>query len=539
MKIKGRLVDIHLSEIYRAEIYFSEEGIKSIKRCSRSPEYFILPGLIDSHIHIESSMVTPGAFASIAACHGTAGVVSDPHEIANVAGMKGVKFMINDSKKVPLYFWFGAPSCVPATQFETSGEELGPDDIKTLLKRDDIKYLSEMMNFPGVVFNDRNVIKKLKIARELGKPIDGHAPGLTGEPLRIYINSGISTDHECSRIEEALEKISLGMKILIREGSAARNLESLKDLYRTHPDKVMLCSDDIHPEMLKAGHINKLVSRLIKDGYDVFDVIRSCTLNPVLHYGLEAGLLRCGDPADFIIVDDLYKMNIIENWIKGNKIFGEGKILFDYLKGKTVNKFKSSLINESDIRVGRSGGQMRVIKATDGELITGSFFSSSGNSEIVTSDTENDILKIVVKDRYNDRPPSVAFINGFGLRNGAFASSVAHDSHNIICVGADDNSITRCINEIIRLKGGLAVCSEGKVSALQLSIGGIMSDASCKDVGTAYEKLTWLVSRLGCILSAPFMTLSFMALLVIPELKISDRGLFDGNKFEFTALFKD
>lgn len=539
MKIKGRLVDIHLSEIYRAEIDFSEEGFKSIKRCSRSPDYYILPGLIDSHVHIESSMVTPGAFASIAACHGTAGVVSDPHEIANVLGMEGVSFMINDSKKVPMYFWFGAPSCVPATQFETSGAVLDIDDIKTLLKRNDIKYLSEMMNFQGVVNNDRNVIKKLKIARELRKPVDGHAPGLTGEHLRIYINSGISTDHECSRIEEALEKISLGMKILIREGSAARNLESLKDLYRTHPDKVMLCSDDIHPEMLKAGHINKLVSRLIKDGYDVFDVIRSCTLNPVLHYGLEAGLLRCGDPADFIIVDDLYEMNIIENWIKGNKIFSGGKILFDYLKGKAVNKFKSSLISESDIMVGRSGGQMRVIKASDGELITGSFFSSSGYSEIVTSDTENDILKIVVKDRYNDRPPSVAFINGFGLRNGAFASSVAHDSHNIICVGADDNSITKCINEIIRLKGGLAVCSEGKVSSLQLSIGGIMSDASCNDVAAVYEKLTRLVSGSGCMLSAPFMTLSFMALLVIPELKISDRGLFDGNKFEFTALFKD
>ncbi|MGD0583142.1 MAG: adenine deaminase [Bacteroidales bacterium] len=539
MKIKGRLLDIHLSEIYRAEIDFSEKGIKSIKRCKSSPDVYLLPGLIDAHVHIESSMVTPGAFAMMAARHGTIGVVSDPHEIANVMGMNGIDFMINDSKKVPLYFWYGAPSCVPATNFETNGALIGIEEIRILLERKEIKYLSEMMNFPGVISGDEKVIDKIEVARSLGKPIDGHAPGLTGMQLTKYIGSGISTDHECSTMDEALEKITLGMKILIREGSAAKNLESLKDLFKMYPEKVMLCSDDIHPEMLQKRHINKLVSRLINEGYDTFNVIRSCTFNPVMHYGLEAGLLRSGDSADFIVVDDPGKMNILETWIRGKKIYSEGKIFFDYLKGEPINKFNSSEIEEKDIKVRRSGQRIRVIKASDGELLTGSFFTSSGNSEFITSDTKNDILKIVVKERYNDQSPSVAFINGFGLRNGAFGSSVAHDSHNIICVGTDDKSITECINEITRLKGGLAVCSEGKVSSLRLNIGGIMSDDSCDNVADAYEKLTRIVSASGCRIAAPFMTLSFMALLVIPELKISDRGLFDGKKFEFTNLFED
>jgi adenine deaminase len=407
------------------------------------------------------------------------------------------------------------------------------------LKRKEIKYLSEMMNFPGVIYDDITVHEKIKIARDFGKPIDGHAPGVTGESLKKYILAGITTDHECSSIEEAREKIGLGMKILIREGSAARNLDSLKDLYRTNPQKLMLCSDDIHPEMLQKRHINKLVSRLINEGYDIFDVVRSCTMNPVNHYGLEAGLLRPGDSADFIIVDDPTKMNIKETWIQGKKVFENGKVCFSYSKGEAINNFNCSEVDLIDISRMKLGRRMKVIEASNGELLTSEYIADTGDAEFIASIPSKDILKIIVKDRYNDMPSSVGFIKGFGLKEGAFASSVAHDSHNIICVGADDVSMVNCINEIVRLKGGLAVSSSGKINSLQLNIGGIMSDDSCSGVANKYEELTSLVIKQGCTLSAPFMTLSFMALLVIPILKISDRGLFDVNKFSFTSLFAD
>lgn len=539
MKIFGKMVDIHLSQVYSAVISVSNGKIESVDRSDVNKGNYIMPGLIDAHVHIESSMITPAAFAEIAVTHGTIGVVSDPHEIANVAGMDGVNFMIENGKKCPLYFWFGAPSCVPATDFETSGGVIGVKEIKWLLKRKEIKYLSEMMNFPGVIYDDRTVCEKIRIAKELEKPIDGHAPGLTGESLKKYISAGISTDHECNSLKEAREKISMGMMILIREGSAARNLDALKDLFRTDPRMLMLCSDDIHPEMLEKRHINKLVSKLINEGYDIFDVVRSCTMNPVNHYGLEAGLLRPGDSADFIIVDDPGKMNIIETWIHGEKVCSNGKACFRYSKSDPINNFNCSEIDLNDILVKRQGRRLMVIEAFNGELLTGEHLADTGKSEFITSNPSEDLLKIVVKDRYNDQPPSVGFIRGFGLKKGAFASSVAHDSHNIICVGADDNSIVNCINEIVRLNGGLAVSTEGKINSLQLNIGGIMSDDSCSVVANKYKELTRMVINQGCSLSAPFMTLSFMALLVIPSLKISDRGLFDVNKFSFTSLFTD
>lgn len=539
MKIFGRLIDIHLSQIYSAVISISNGKIESVERSEEKGGYYIMPGLIDAHVHIESSMVTPGAFAEMAVRHGTIGVVSDPHEIANVVGIAGVNFMVEDARKCPMYFWFGAPSCVPATDFETSGGVIGIKEIEELLEKNEIKYLSEMMNFPGVIYNDKTVYEKIKIARKFGKPIDGHAPGLTGESLKKYVSSGITTDHECSSLEEAREKISLGMKILIREGSAARNLNALKDLFRTDAEMLMLCCDDIHPEMLGKGHINKRVSKLINDGYDIFDVVKSCTMNPVNHYGLEAGLLRPGDSADFIVVNDPSMMNIIETWIQGKKVFGNGKVCFSYAKGNTVNNFNCSEVNVKDIAVKKKGSKLRVIEAFNGKLLTSEYVTDAGQSEFTTSISSKDILKIVVKDRYNDLPPSIGFIKGFGLKSGAFASSVAHDSHNIICVGTDDASMIDCINEIVRLKGGLAVSNEGKINSLQLNIGGIMSDESCSGVADKYEELSHLIIKLGCSLSAPFMTLSFMTLLVIPNLKISDRGLFDVNKFSFTSLFTD
>jgi adenine deaminase len=484
-------------------------------------------------------MVTPGSFALAAVSRGTVAVVSDPHEIANVLGAEGVRYMIRDSKKVPMKFYFGAPSCVPATSFETSGATIGPDEIRELLEKDDLKYLSEMMNYPGVIYNDPEVNKKIEIARKLKRPIDGHAPGLSGELLKKYISAGITTDHECTTIKEAREKIALGMKVLIREGSAAKNMNELKDLIRTNPDMVMLCSDDLHPEMLARGHVNRLAARLISEGYDLFDVIRSYTLNPVKHYKLDVGLLKPGDPADFIIVNDLHKMDIRETWINGEKVYENDKVLFDYPGAEPVNKFNCSVINPGDIRVPKDGRTMRVIEAFDGALITKESRVKPDNNEVINSNVEIDILKIIVKDRYNDSPPVAAFIKGFGLRSGAFASSVAHDSHNIICIGTNDGDIADAVNEVIRMKGGLAVANRGTINSLQLPVAGIMSGQPVDKVAAAYQDLSDKVKANGCKMSAAFMTLSFMTLLVIPELKLSDKGLFDGNKFRLVPLFVD
>ena len=537
MKVSGQLVDIHNRDIYPAVIEIKDGHIASIEKVDFASEFFILPGLIDAHIHIESSMITPGAFALTAVKHGTCGVVSDPHEIANVLGIEGVEFMIDDAKKVPLNFFFGAPSCVPATSFETNGASLNVIEIEKLLLKNDIKYLSEMMNFPGVIFGNREVMEKIECAKKFNKPVDGHAPGLTGENLKKYVEAGITTDHECSNIKEAEEKISLGMKILIREGSAARNLDSLKNLYKDYPEMVMLCSDDLHPDTLKKRHINKLIGKLIEEGYNMFEVIRSATINPNEHYGLNMGLLRKGDSADFILVDSLEKMNVHETWIKGNKVFSEGKVLFEYEIGSSVNKFNCQPLEEKDIKVRNEFSDIRVIAAVEGELLTGELHRSSGKAEIIEADIHNDTLKIVVKDRYKNSPPAIGFITGFRLKKGAFASSIAHDSHNIIAVGTNDSDIIAAINDIINLKGGLAVSSDGTVNSVQLNIGGIMTTRSCDEIAKDYEHLNQLVESLGCTMKSPFMTLSFMALLVIPDLKIGDRGLFDVRKFEPVSLF--
>lgn len=537
MMISGLLVDVAGADIYPALVHIKDGRISAVEKRREADPVFILPGFIDSHIHIESSMVTPGAFAQAAVRHGTTTVISDPHEIANVCGLDGVEFMIKDAEKVPVKFWFGAPSCVPATAFESSGAVISSQEIETLLERKEIRYLSEMMNFPGVIFNDKEVLRKLGAAKKMNKPVDGHAPGLTGSDLKKYVDAGISTDHECSSIEEAKEKLALGMKILIREGSAARNLEELKSLITTDTDNVMLCSDDLHPEMLVKRHINKIAARLISGDFDVFKVLRSCTLNPALHYGMEAALLRPGDPADFIIVKDLKQMDVLETWIDGRKVFDRGSVLFEYNGGKETNNFNCSEIKEQMIRVLRKGNTMQVIEAFDGELLTKKIITGTGTGEFIEAETAEDILKIIVKERYKDAPPVTGFIKGFGLKTGAFASSVAHDSHNIICVGTNDHDIVAAINEIVSMRGGLSVSSGGKTTSLRLPIGGIMSDHSCSEVADSYEALSNRVRELGCSLKAPYMTLSFMALLVIPELKIGDRGLFDVNKFSPTSLF--
>jgi len=537
MKVEGRVVDIHNRRIINAAITVKEGIIIAIKNSDIITNKLILPGLIDSHVHIESSMLTPGSFAVACVPHGTIGVISDPHEIANVMGTRGIDYMIKESQSVPVKFWFGAPSCVPATKFETSGGKIAAEEVRKLLERVEVKYLAEMMNFPGVINGDKEILKKIGAAKEAGKKIDGHAPGLSGERLRKYAGAGISTDHECSTIEEAREKISYGMKILIREGSAARNLEALEDLYNTEPSEVMLCSDDLHPEMLQKGHINKLIARLINKGYDRYDVIRSATLNPVEHYGLEAGLLREGDAADFIIVDSLEEMNVRETWISGRKVFDNGRVLFRFEPGIPVNAFNCSEISAQEIKVKNQKKRFRIIHAYDGLLLTYEETGGRVSGEYVEASPGEDLLKLVVKDRYNDAPPASAFIRGFNLKKGAFASSVAHDSHNIIAIGTNDEDIVTAINEIIKLKGGLAVSKASTTDSLKLDVAGIMSTKQCREVASRYEFLSNRVKSMGCTMAAPFMTLSFMALLVIPELKLSDRGLFDGRKFCHVPLF--
>ncbi|HBE42881.1 MAG TPA: adenine deaminase [Bacteroidales bacterium] len=539
MKIEGNIVDVHSRKIFGGEINIEGSRISEIRYKENSGGGFIMPGLIDAHIHIESSMITPGSFATAAVSRGTTGTISDPHEIANVLGIEGVNFMIEDGRKTPFKFYFGAPSCVPATDFETGGARIGEEEIRDLLMRVEIKYLAEVMNYPGVINGDKDLLGKIEIARQLNKPVDGHAPGITGSPLRKYIGAGISTDHECNSLEEALEKISLGMKIIIREGSAGRNLDALRDLYRIHPGMIMLSSDDIHPEMLKNRHLDKLISRLVNEGYDLFDVIRSATVNPALHYDLDAGLLRPGDNADFIVTDSIEEMNVLETWINGKKVYDRGKVLFEYKPGKPVNKFNCSQIHKDELLIRNRAPEIRIITAFDGDLFTKEIIHESGNEHIVKTDSTQDILKIVVKDRYMDGAPAVAFIRGFGLKSGAFAGSVAHDSHNIIAIGVKDEDIVSVINEIIRLKGGLAVTDGEKIHSLQLNVAGIMSDRPCNEVAEDYLNLSQIVKGLGSTMSAPFMTLSFMALLVIPELKLSDKGLFDGKAFRYVPLFVD
>ena len=539
MKISGKIVDVHQRRIYHGTVTISAGIIESVEESESGPDDYIMPGLTDAHVHIESSMLVPSHFAVAAVRQGTVAVVADPHEIGNVLGRKGIRFMIDNANSVPLKTVFGAPSCVPATDLESSGARIDEKDIIELLQDENIGFLAEMMNYPGVVRGDRMVLRKLKAAQKAGVPVDGHAPGLRGKDLIKYIKAGISTDHECTTLDEAREKIAGGMKILIREGSAAKNLDALAPLIESNPDDVMLCSDDMHPETLEKGHINKIVARLIRMGYDIFSVIRAASVNSAQHYSLKTGLLRPGDAADFIVTDDPEKMNIKQTFINGDCVYDGHKTLFSPGEVAAVNHFNCSHLLPGDIKVANTGKQIRVIIAHNGELLTGSETADAGAGRYVEARPEEDLLKIVVKERYNDKPPAVAFIRGFGMKSGAMASSVAHDSHNIIAVGTNDRDIITAINMISEARGGMSVVSGEGAQILKLPVAGIMSDIPVTAMARKYERLSESVRSLGCRLDAPFMTLSFMALLVIPELKISDRGLFDGVAFRHVPLFVD
>ncbi len=536
--IKGNLVDVWKKEIYAAEVVVENGKIKSINKIENPNseiKTFLLPGFIDAHVHIESSMLIPSEFARLASVHGTVATVSDPHEIANVCGFQGIEFMIENGNKVPFKFYFGAPSCVPATVFETSGASLESDAVKKLLEKDEIKYLSEMMNFPGVLNGDKEALKKIKAAHELNKPVDGHAPGLRGELAKKYIDAGISTDHECFTKEEALDKLKYGMKILIREGSAAKNFEALIDLLNDHENEIMFCSDDKHPDSLVAGHINQLCARAVSKNIDIFKIIKAACVNPVLHYRLDAGLLREGDAADFIVVEDLKNFIVLQSFIDGKLVAEDGKTLIESVEISPINNFDCEEIRVEDLKIfSKENKKIQVIEAFDGQLITNKIEQEliAKNGEL-QNDIENDILKIVVVNRYKKCPVAKAFIKNFALKRGAIASSVAHDSHNIIAVGVDNENIVSAVNLIIKEKGGVSCSDNENKMILSLPVAGLMSAQNGYKVAEDYTKIDAMAKALGSKLSAPFMTLSFMALLVIPHLKLSDKGLFDGDKFKF------
>jgi adenine deaminase len=536
--ISGQLVDVHQRRIYPARISIAEGRIHRIQPVDSAHSQFIMPGFIDAHIHIESSMLVPSAFARMAVLHGTVATVSDPHEIANVCGCAGVDYMIENAAKVPLKFFFGAPSCVPATPFETAGAVISPDDITMLLQRPEIKYLAEMMNFPGVLMRDEQVMQKLQAARSAGKPVDGHAPGLHGAVAARYAAEGISTDHECFTLEEALDKLAAGMIVIIREGSAAKNFDALQSLLQSHPGKVMFCSDDKHPDDLIKGHINKMVQRALHAGYNLFDVLHAACELPVRHYGLEVGLLREGDSADCIVVDNLQDINVLQTYINGQLVADKGHCLFEAVPAVAINQFAIGPkdVSAFQLKVNRNMEQVScpVIEALDGQLITRCNTDTLPVKEgLVRTDVERDLLKIVVVNRYQEAEVAVGFIKNFGLKRGALASSVAHDSHNIVCVGVTDEAIAAAVNAIVESKGGISVFDGVRIHRMALPVAGLMSLEDASATASAYESLDAAAKSLGCRLHAPFMTLSFMALPVIPSLKMTDKGLFDVDAFAF------
>lgn len=543
MTLEGNLVDVINRDIYPARISISDGKIINIEKCDLAFDNYILPGLIDSHVHIESSMLIPSRFAQLVVPRGTVAVVSDPHEIANVLGVEGVQYMMNDAEKVPLKCFFGVPSCVPATSFETSGCVITSKEVEELLNKD-TWFLAEMMNFPGVIYEDKEVWEKLNLAKQYSVPIDGHAPGLKGSDLVKYAKGGITTDHENSSIEEALEKIKLGIKAQIREGSAARNFEALHSLIGLEPNNTMLCTDDSHPDLIiNKGHIDRLIRLGLSKGYSIFDLYKVAVINPIEHYNLPVGLLKIGDDADFIEVNNLEDFDILSTYIKGEKVAEDNKALFELPKTELVNKFNCSKKEIKDIRVVTpiDNPTIKVIEAEDGELLTNEFIwqTNYNKGDEIVSDEANDILKIAVVNRYNNAPPVVGFIKNFGLKKGALASTVAHDSHNIVAIGCSDESLLKVINSVIDSTGGIVAANDSDTVLLELPVAGLMTDKPGHEVADKYEKLNAFVADLGCKMSAPFMTLAFMSLLVIPSLKIGDKGLFNVNSFSFTDLFVD
>jgi adenine deaminase len=537
-QIEGNIVDIETRTIFKGRIVYSNTIKKIEKDESIKSDVYILPGLIDAHVHIESSMCTPVKYSEQALKHGVVSAVTDPHEIANVCGVNGVKYMVKNAEQTPMKLYFGAPSCVPATPFESSGAQISSNDIEYLFKNNICSHLSEMMNFPGLLNGDEEVLKKIEIAKNYNKQIDGHAPLLTGEDLIKYYNAGIVTDHECTGIAEAEEKIQLGFKIMLRKSSASNDFEKLYSLIEKFPESIMLCTDDCHPDDLVKGYINDMVKYLLNKNYSIFDVLTAATKNANHHFKLNVGMLQHNDPADFIVVDNLADFNIQTTVLDGITVYDAGEhILLDQVETESINNFYINKINKKDICIKNLSNSFKVIDLIDNSLLTNSFIATLPDKYgFIESNIDKDILKIVVLNRYQKAKPAIGFIHGFNIKSGTIATTVAHDSHNIVAVGSDDIEIVNAISTVQKLQGGMVYVNGNDKFELPLPIAGIMSDKNCKYVANKYEEITAKVKQNGCKLHAPFMTLSFMSLLVIPELKLGDKGLFDVTKFEFTDL---
>jgi adenine deaminase len=542
-KLSGQVVDLLQRKIYPGEVEVSEGRISSVRRLLSAPPELICPMFVDAHGHPESSMLLPAEFARLAFVHGTGAFVSDPHEIGNVLGEAGIEYLIENGATRPFCFAWGAPSCVPATPFETAGAELGAEAVDRLLARPEVTHLSEVMAFPLAIAGEPSLLDKIEAAKRRGKPVDGHAPGLRGDGVRAYFGRGISTDHECFTLEEAEEKLACGVKIIIREGSAAKNFEALYPLIESAPEMTMFCTDDIHPNDLVAGHINALCARAIAKGIDPLKVFQTACLNPVRHYRLPLGLLQPGDRADLVRLESLASCKVLETYAAGQCVAKDGKPLLESIPWREINNWSASPISTTDLKISAAGGKVRSIQIVPGQLVSG--------ERIVPAEIEDgyavscpirDILKIVVVNRYRPAKPAIAFVSGFGLDRGAVASSVAHDSHNIVAVGASDEDLAAAINMLIDAGGGISAVAGSSRRMLALPIAGLISGGDGYKIAAEYLALDRMAKELGSKLPAPFMTLSFLALLVIPDLKLSDRGLFSilrGQGGEFVSVFTD
>ena len=558
MKYKGHIVDVTTRSIFDGEVTVEDGVIDSVVPCSgvgADAPYF-LPGFIDSHVHIESSMMVPAEFARVAVEQGTIGVVADPHEIGNVLGKEGVEFMINSGRHIRFNFCFGAPSCVPScgTDIETSGATLDANDIEELMSRGDIGYLAEMMNFPGVLSGDKEVMAKIAAAKRHGKPIDGHAPGLLGEERRLYAAAGISTEHECATLDEARACAEAGMIVQIREGSAAKNYDALIPLLKEYPDQVMFCTDDCHPDDLIRGHINRIVARALKDGYDLWDILQAVCVTPQRHYHLSWGLLRDGDAANFIAVSNLSpNFRVLLTVVKGKEVYNCNSFLSTIRSQmKSVNnqmaildnypnRFLAKPITAADISLPiTSGGRVRIIHAYDGSLLTkGEEVMVTGNPLVDSRYAWGEVQKIVVYNRYKiNARPVTGLIRGFGIKEGAMAASIAHDCHNIVAIGSKDEYIVKAINRVVEMKGGLVAMAGDEMTDVALPIAGLISPLGGHEIAYRSSLLRDTIRKSGCTLHAPFITMAFMCLPVIPELKLTDRGLFDFHSWSFVNTFE-
>ena len=547
---QGHIVDVVHREIFDGELVVDNGCIVQVNRCElleNGKQWpYLMPGFIDSHVHIESSMMMPVEFARVAAEHGTIGVIADPHEIANVLGVEGVDVMIHSASQAQFNFLFGAPSCVPALggDVETSGATIDSQKIAALMQRDDIGFLGEMMNFTGVLHGDSEVMAKIAAARAAGKPIDGHAPGLTPEERQRYAQAGVSTDHECTTLDEGRDCIRAGMKVIIREGSSAKDYALLHPLIDEYPDQVMLCTDDCHADDLVRGHIISIVKRALIDGHDFWNVLQAACYNPQRHYGVNWGLLQEGDPATFITVNNTGPFLGVQNTIiRGVEVYSYN-LSFGSISARrqTIadlssypNRFCATPITVDDIKLDIHRGETKhIIRATDKSLYTGhEVIEVTGDPMKDSHYPWHEVQKVVVYNRYaQSSHPVVGLVRGFGIRHGAIASSVAHDSHNIVAIGSSDEFIVHAVNRVIEMQGGQVVITDKEMIEMALPIAGLMSPLDGHEVAYRCRLLCDMAAQTGCTMKAPFITMAFLCLPVIPELKITDKHLWDSKNMK-------